>query len=218
MRTTHLDPHSRSLKHPQSICKHDHIVPRVHWSFPTNPHSIHSKALFPLARPSAHPQHSPDLLLRSGTAVPPQSSCPAAHCRPAALQGDGQSKSLLTAPHTCLQHGLCKGSQFPYLSALWPVLPSHSSGLQGHISTGHGSDLKHTLVRHLSPFDTREMPISGCKVPSLPSNFRCQFGTKWKSPTGSEQTIFRCSTQWNARRSLDKSGLHFVIDPTVRQL
>lgn len=76
-RTVLIHPHSKPLKHLHSISKHDFTLPGAPSIFPQNPHSSHSKALLPLAAPSAHPHHSPGLLLRPCTYVPLWPPCPA---------------------------------------------------------------------------------------------------------------------------------------------
>lgn len=99
--------------------------------------------------------------------VPPVITLPSRTLQSCSSSGQGTEQESPDSSTHCLQDGLCKGSHVPYFSALRPVLASHSSGLQEHISTGHGSNLKYILVRHPSPFDTRGMLVSGCKMPSF---------------------------------------------------
>lgn len=166
VRTTRLDPQSRQLKHPHSISKHDHTVPGASSIFPQSPRGIHFKALLPLAPPSAHPHHSADLLLHL-CLCPPVATLPSRTSQSCSSSGQRTEQESPDSSTHCLQDGLCKGSRVQHFSALRPVLASHSSGLQEHISTGHGSNLKFILVRHPSPFDTRGMLVSGCKMPSF---------------------------------------------------
>lgn len=163
-------------------------MPRAPSSFPTNSHSIHSKALLPLAPPSAHPHRSPELLLYSGTYISLWLPCPAARCRAAAHQGEGQSKRLRTAPHTVCRMVFAKEASY-HISQHYDLC--YQATLQDSKSISQ-QDMAQILSTH--PFDSRGLLISGCKMPSLSSNFRYQFGTKWKSPTGSEQTTSRRST------------------------